>query len=318
MLNTQISGLLSGGKTMRMYGLLVSAVLASCAAADPVVGPEEDGQSQTALEATEQLTDSLAQSRTLLIGRIDTGRLHLQPLTEIRPGQAFDSDALSAAMQAATGHVLEGGWNGTTFAASSALHEVTFDEQTGSLLIADTGNYEMGLTHATDEVFLATTQSLFNAVASDTSEALTEVKHLGATAREIGSDGEPVPARIGTKVFAFRTLGGLRVAGNRLVASYKTDGTLRTVRGLWPAIDLERSKLRSTLSVDEVVTRALDVLIAANARVLGDDPIAIETFYELQRTEDGEHVAVLRASALVQTLGPDGTPGRGARHDFDI
>ena len=317
MLNAKTRGIFLG-VYMRIYGMFLGSLLASCAVEGPDSLQAVEGQHRAELIEAASSPEALAEARGLLSARIDTSRLNLSPAADVTAPAVFDGSVVTNALQAATGSLFVASWAGPKWNASSETHQVSLDMESGAVLIADAGEYERGLAQADDATFLANASALFNAIAPDAAAALLEVKHLGGTTQQMQGEPQPQDARLGSKVFAFRTLGGLRVAGNRMVASYKTDGTLRTVRGLWPAIDLDNSQLSSALSQGQVVERALEVLLAANVRRTGDDVIELESFYELRTNASGQRVAMLRASALVQTFGPDGAAGRVERHDFDI
>ena len=256
--------------------------------------------------------------RAELRARIDDERLILIPSAIDTQVDGFDADKAAQALTQATQSTYQVQWQGALWGAASETHQVSFDTETGVLSIADTGDYEPGLSHAPDTQVLAHATELFEALAADTANAAIEIKHLGVTNRQVGDPNSNVDERIGSKVFALRRLNGLRVAGSRMVASYKTDGTLRTVRGLWPTIDLSHSKLASELSRNEAIELALSTLLRDGVQMRGDDRISLETFYELRRDPAlGTWVAVLRAAATNQTYGPDG-PSRIERHDFDL
>jgi len=309
------------GGNMRIQTVLLGIWITSCAAPETDGGNgtvSGDGSEDKVIFSSAPITEAEeAAARDALLSRIDATHLRLAPMGNVEQSAGFDAQAVEAALETATGSSLQTEWAGTRWMASGATHQASYDVATGELLIADAATYERALSHAPDAQFLAHATALFGGLAQDSIDALVDLKHLGVTERDFAEPNSNVETRIGTKVFAMRRLGGLRVAGNRMVASYKTDGTLRTVRGRWPSIDLAHSTLSSNLSQAEVVQKAIDTLIAAEVRSEGQDPIRLESFYELREGTTG-WIAVLRAAAINQTLGSNGEPGRIERHDFDL
>jgi hypothetical protein len=120
-------------------------------------------------------------------------------------------------------------------------------------------------------------------------------------------------------VYFQRVLGDVEVAGQRLVASFKLDGTFRKLRGRVTPIDYERSQLRSTLTSDAFVERALDALIAARVPLDSTLPIHLYTYFRPRPTAPacGPAPVDLRGLAIVELRGPQGS-NRMAQYDFDI
>lgn len=301
---------------MRIQILLLGVWVMGCAAKE-IDADHQETRPASSERVASTTSAALGEDRMGLISRLDVSRLRLGPVTAVSPSAAFDTQIVSAAFSEATGSTFATEWAGPRFNLASETHQAFYDIESGQLSVADTADYESGLAHAPDAQFLAGATALFTAIAADASEAEIDLKHLGTTAREVGASSNTAEARLGTKVFAMRRLGGLRVAGNRMVASYKTDGTLRTMRGLWPAIDLAHSQLTSTLTQAQAVERAIDTLIEAGARGNGNEPIVLESFYELRPGASGL-IAVLRGSAIRQSVNGEGMPGRIQRHDFDL
>lgn len=301
---------------MRIQSLLLAIWITGCAAKGIDVDPQET-RTAPSERVTSTKSVALDDERSGLLARLDASGLQLGPVTTVSSSAAFDTQIASAAFAEATGSTFTTEWAGPRFHLASETHQAFYDIESGLLSVADTADYELGLAHAPDAQFLAGATALFTAIAADASEAEIDLKHLGTTAREVGASSNSAEARLGTKVFAMRRLGGLRVAGNRMVASYKTDGTLRTMRGLWPAIDLAHSQLTSTLTQTQAVARAVDTLIEVGARGDGTEPIVLESFYELRPGGTGL-IAVLRGSAIRQSVNGEGMAGRIQRHDFDL
>lgn len=286
-----------------------------CAAEEDSSSPSSD-ESEVDLNPAELAEESLDERRALFAARLDPSELALGPLTPVEAAVPFDESKVLEALSQATGASFTAQREGGRWSASSETHDVEIDLEDGTIDVASEEGYIRDLKHAPDAMFETSAKALFSAIASDTSEANVRLMHLGATTRVIAT-GAQTDARIGTKVFAIRRLGGLRVANSRMVASFNTDGKLRAVRGRWPEINLKDSKLTSSLTQDQVLERALNVL--ADSKVTADDrePIRLESFYELQKTEAGT-IAVLRAAVLVRTRNAEGELGRGERHDFDL
>jgi hypothetical protein len=257
-----------------------------------------------------------------LATRIDASRLALGPLQAVEHAPPFEEGRALAALREATGRDFEAdSSNPAEWSASDGQYRATLEPGSGRVHVRGGDAYDAALAHAPDEVFEARAAALLRGFAPDLPREL-HVKHLGSTTRTIVEDDVPVDdqnklERMGSKVYALRTLGGLPVAGNRLVASYRNDGQLVGVRGRWPEIDVGRSKLHSEMRPEDVVGRAADVLASRGVNPDREEPIVLESFYELRPDASG-WVAVLRASAVVVTHNAEGEQGRRERHDFDI
>jgi hypothetical protein len=299
-----------GGNNMRRL-LWAIVILSTGCAADEVARPAHEQRAQAQALDTRTARDKLR-------ARIDTSALALGPMEAVGEADPFVEDRALAGLADATGGKYAGGWEGSVWQASNDVYKASFDRGSGNLLITGPESYARGLEHATDDVLNKQGTALLGSFVADLDTAYVEVKHLGSTMKALEGD-EPAEAteRVGSKVFAFRKLGGLRVAGNRLIASYRTDGKLRVARGLWPHIDVAHSRLNALVDRAEAVERALDLLLEHNVNPDRQDPIALESFYELRQGETG-WVAVLRAAALVTAYGNDEQPGRRERHDFDL
>lgn len=83
-------------------------------------------------------------------------------------------------------------------------------------------------------------------------EAHQSVSSVEGTTREVAS-----------KVVIVRRLGGIPVAGDRIVLTYAIDGTLVKVIGRWEPIDYENSALSSSLDDAAIIERAAERLAAS-------------------------------------------------------
>lgn len=213
---------------------------------------------------------------------------------------------------------------------------LTSEEVRGNGILAKAGPQTLELDMGRRAVNLHDERGYSGAKSASLSDAALEgraaalLNALGIGRTEMGkpeivafaSDGRPLGAasverrRLGQKAFFFRRIGGLKVAGHRMVVSYAVDGSVRAMRGQWPRIDIARSVLATALSEEEIINRAVDSLASAAIDASGKSPIRIETFFDVDDSGT-ESVLKLRGAALYQADGPDG-PGRGVRHEFDM
>jgi hypothetical protein len=299
-----------GGTTMRT-ALVLAMLCTSCAARD-VDAPDVE----KATERRSALAGEAEADVDKLRARIDSSQLRLEPVEPVEPAAEFDEADALAALRRATGAEFRVEAGDGVWRASDGEYTATLETRSGRWNIEGGTGYDSRLSRQEDAAFLDQAAALLGGLASDVPREL-DLKHLGGSTRVEGGPVQDESERLGSKVFALRKLGGLPVAGNRLVASYRNDGRLHAVRGLWPTIDVERSRLRSELSAEQVVDRALEQLVAHHVNPDRKEAIVLESFYEL-RPEGERWVAVLRAAALVTTYGHEGEPGRRERHDFDI
>lgn len=297
---------------MHVRTLLTSALLLSCAS-------EQNHAMNTPTPEPELAQAELEEgpARARLAQRLDDTGFALGPLENVAQALEFDAASVLDGLSRVTGEAFEAEASGVAWRATSASYSAEFDAARGQFAVTGTREYQRGLPVAADELFSERTLTLLSGIASDVADHALDLKHLGATTRELGEQVGESDVRVGSKVFVVRRLGGLRVAGNRLVASFATDGTLVGVRGLWPSIDLAHSRLSSSLGLDEARERALDLLLLDGVNPEHDEPIVLESFYRLDVSEHGV-VASLRGAALVTSYNNDGLPGRRERHEFDL
>jgi hypothetical protein len=274
---------------------------------DPHASPEKAAQESAALD----------DARELLRARLDDSRLFLEPIENPTQATAFDPEAALAAMSDVAEQSFRAEASGSRWRASSDSYVATFDRESGRFELSGTPDYQFGLVHADDALFYERARTLLSGLAPDVSEQAFDLEHLGASTRTLGDPVIQTDERMGSKVFVLRSLGGLRVAGNRLVASFATDGRLVSARGLWPTIDLAHSQLDAALTLDEARERALDLLVAHGVNPNRTDPIVLESFYQLEPGPEGM-VARIRAAALVVSYNHEEQPGRRERHEFEL
>lgn len=70
---------------------------------------------------------------------------------------------------------------------------------------------------------------------------------------------------VARKVFYHRGVGGVEIAGDRVVVSYAKDGSLRKILGMWRQIDWESSKLTSDKTEQDVVDMAMEEIKLSGA-----------------------------------------------------
>jgi hypothetical protein len=281
-------------------------LLCACAAADQPQGQASHAQAALDDSAREQLR-----------ARLEPSRLHLGPLESVAEASEFEQGAALSGLVGVAGQSFDSQMAGTLWKATSERYRASFDTLSGRFDLEGGADYQRGLAHAPDDLFHERARALLSGLAGDVPGHTFELKHLGATTRVLGSEVTQSDARIGSKVFVLRRLGGLRVAGNRLVASFATDGTLVDARGLWPHIDVAHSQLSAQLSAAEASERALDLLLEHGVEPQRSEPIVLESFYQLEPGPEGM-VARLRAAALVIAYNHEQQPGRRERHEFDL
>ena len=292
---------------MKFRWLWVSTLFLSCTTG---------GQEPRAVpaQATEALEDT---ARERLRARLDDARFQLGPTANVAEAAEFDASTALQGLRAVTEQELESEVAGSTWRASGASYSASFELVSGRFMLSGRREYQAGLAHAADDVLYERARTLLSGLASDVADHALDLKHLGATTRLLGDEVEQVDERIGSKVFVIRRLGGLRVAGNRLVASFATDGTVIEARGIWPRVDVANSQLSSTLALEDAKERALDVLVAHGVNPNRAEPIVLESFYQLEPGPEGM-VARLRGAALVTSYNHEEQPGRRERHEFEL
>jgi hypothetical protein len=229
-------------------------------------------------------------------------------------GNAFDLDP-----QDATCGVMRG---------ETEQHRVEIRKRDLSFLVRDDGAYDPALKGGLDDAkLLAATLGLLRGVgALDAETGNSQVRTLMAGTRTDRTASSPsatppgVTSRaLGKKVFVRRTIGGIEVAGQSAVASFKLDGTFRKLRGRWSGVAYDESQLASSLDRKAFVERALDALLEAGVAADSTLPIQLLTYFRPSPTAMCGTVRVdLRGMALVGTRGPDGAPGRIVQIDFDV
>ncbi len=146
----------------------------------------------------------------------------------------------------------------------------------------------------------------------DLSQAVIDVHDYAITG---GYEGQPKTTTIiGRKAFVYRYIGGVEVAGNKLVLTFALDGRLQKVVGTWSRVRYSNSILKSRLTTHQVRNRAADYLV--NHDLLNEENRLAGAV--------GSHFIVTPTGSLklmgfvnVQTIF-SGQPGRVESYDFEI
>lgn len=147
--------------------------------------------------------------------------------------------------------------------------------------------------------------------ARDEEMTWAEVRGVGAADDDSGVSAGRA-RRVAHLVYIQRSIGGVRINGDRLIAEYALDGTLRGVRGQWRKVNYGASVLSTALTEEGVVQRALDLLVEMEIAPDSDLPIRIFTQYEvLPGNGHGEYKLRLEGVVEVGLHGPSGSRKKG-------
>ena len=210
------------------------------------------------------------------------------------------------------------------FVAQSRTQQVHVDLIESSVQVMDLNGYEAPARVALDdEELLSRAKALTVPLGASMEELeLNRVTSLAAKVKTHGVPGVVEQRLIARKVFFQRSLGGIRVLGDNVVVSFALDGTFRALTGRWHAVDWSRSKVASSLSIDQFVERAIDAAIANGVDAGSKERIRLGTGYVLRQAGDG-WTAELRGLIAVGRPGPtDSTTGQSSAkkglYDFEI
>jgi hypothetical protein len=294
--------------------------LSACSSGDVPGTPGETAAGDGPVASARQAVESPERDR--LRARLSASSLSLRlgvPAAE-RPGQNdLDLNRFRQALGDVTGQPVElPEPAGDKLFMKAGTQAIFLDPRTRYMNIVDSRGYVYETSRdVSDDQLARASRDLLQVMGIDPREAETEVVALGGESAAASGNGTTVE-RVGRKVFHFRKLGGIPVGSNRMVFSYALDGSLRHVRGTWPAIDYAGSYLESRLSIDEIVERALDAMLASQESTVSNTPVQIETFFEVaDEFAPGTTTVKLRAAATTQASSESG-PGRGVRYEFDI
>lgn len=316
MLNHRATACTSSG-VYRLFAVLTLLGLVACAAGQD---PQANG---TDARVPAQIS-ALSAARDALRSRIDIAHSAIDlrvEASEIPPQRALDIGVFMTALAelASLEPAPDSVWTGDGFS------HFVIGTQTARLVpgtryvdVHDSRGYAAETARdPSDEELTTVGTRVMDALGIDPREGRAEVVSLGSESADASAATGTRVERVGRKVFFFRTLGGVPVAGARMVFSFAPDGSLRHIRGWWPVLDLAHSQTVSALSDAEVVERALDALIAGNAQTDSNVPITLETFLAV---DEGESISTVRLRAAARTNGvdPEGNLTRGIRYEFDI
>jgi hypothetical protein len=181
------------------------------------------------------------------------------------------------------------------------------------------------------------TDGVDDAAVSDTLR--TFLVGLGAREAELGqpevrallsqvqdeTDGTEGPiTMVGKAAFFTRQLGGIMVLGDRFQLTVTPQGELFTISGRWTPIDYAHSVLTAAITGEEVVDRAVSVLIEEGVAVEHSPHIAIYTAYRIVDDATYGEIAVLKGFVAERyhqepDIGDDnGWPASVNTYEFDL
>jgi hypothetical protein len=240
---------------------------------------------------------------------------------------AFDPLAFVAILEESTGIT---GFNVTEesaneWAAETEHHAVRVWLKDMRVEMRDRRGYDAGLTRPANDVeLLQQARELLAALGAFEEEtAWCGLRNLVSSYKPKAQPEGPRtasdarPRWRATKVFCQRTVGGIPVDGDSMVASFASDGSLRKLLGKWRRIDYAHSQLTTTLTVEQFVEKALDALLAWGGGLESDRPIRLGTRYVAREVAIGLFVLELRGVAAIEIAGPGGAP-RTTIYEFEI
>lgn len=191
--------------------------------------------------------------------------------------------------------------------AISEETEILLGRERGTFIFRDLRKYSAQADggETTTDGLEARTKVLLQTLDPETAqEQVYETRKIGAAG--VTREGVDLGVRrVGYKVFVHRTLGGIRVAGDRLVFTFDLTGGLKKVLGRWRSLDPSRSQFtaRSAQSSGDVVAAALEALSANGVHSFDVERIVVSTEYEISG-----NVATLKGAVTVYRNGPYPTP----------
>lgn len=172
-------------------------------------------------------------------------------------------------------------------------------------------------TFSSKEVVAENTRRLLRSLGARDEELVVEPRSLAAST--VSADGvteeDLVVAR---KVFCRREIGGIRVLGDKIVASFTVDGQLRKVLGRWTPINYAESRLASTITEHDLVDRALNKIVDLGVTPTSTLWLKIGTGFRTDEYAPGRYRLVLVGLIDVAHDNGKGQVGMVESYDFPI
>jgi len=302
--------------SMRRF-LLVTGIALLCDACNS----DDPALRDALLDEGAETPAELAARRETYRPRLDLARSQIEmPSDEDLPEQRpFDWSILQAALarSGATSIEAQEDAKGARYVIRGP-HSGRIDAAQRTIEMSHVEGYESEFDADVTQPMLAVSSTdIMRAMGIDPREVEQETVKLGVSERALGNKVAGT-RQVGHKVFSFRLIRGVPVPAHRMVMSYALDGSLRSIRGTWPQIRFERSSLHTSVTADDVVELALDALVDANVATDSPAPITIRSYFEAHPLDDQTVAIRLRGGVTTQATGPDGKPGMGIEHGFDI
>jgi len=167
-----------------------------------------------------------------------------------------------------------------------------------------------------DDVFIAKSRTMMtalNVLPSESQACMVRNLMVASRPTKIGGvlvnpslEDKLVVRPFTKKVFFFREVGGIHVALNKLVFTYRLDGEFLTMAGRWVKIDYENSKLSSEISPEEFTDTMLDRLVEEQVHPDMVEEIRLSTFYRAVEYRPGKYILDLFGKARVVREGMEG------------
>ncbi len=236
--------------------------------------------------------------------------------------EPIDYEKLFAAIQDMTGNNLPGFTYDTQnqLVGANDQYEIAVSEDDMFNIMSKTtkyggqGAFERNYYKARSDRLMASIGALESEMANST------VTTLRAAHRDKARDGRIITSEeaLAKKVFYWRTFGGIEVANQQVVVDFNLDGKFLGMFGRWAPINYAKSKLMTRLTDQDFVETAVHALAqSGEVNYQSNNPIEIDTYYEVQRTPDGDNILVLKGVATMHLSGPGGSIVQD-QMDFDI
>jgi hypothetical protein len=217
------------------------------------------------------------------------------------------------------------------YSATSDKHLVTIIGKGGRILVEDKEEAGLLFLESALEPSLDGLELLLRSVVMASGLGAIEEQMGQADIREVLAMSRPEEGsnepdiginnriRASTKVFYWRTIGGLEVPSNRLVFTYSNSGELLRIRGRWVEVDYEASQMKSNISLENFVVKAKETLENSDVDIGNiQSDIVLRTYFKDVATENGEYLLDMVGGVFYRATGETGEPGMGIELEFNI
>jgi len=168
-----------------------------------------------------------------------------------------------------------------------------------------------------DEAYLEKARKLLKALGATHDEIKAYSKDIVAFNRDNPFEEiECIPQTKGYHIDRF--IGGIRVATNSIIISFRLDGSLLSITGRWTPVNYSNSQLSSEVTQSRMVELAVEKLESENVDLDSDHEITLGTFYQPVKNGIGEWILDLMGFAIVKHMDTDGRVIDSEGYEFDI